>query len=185
VDSLSGERLLQTLAGGDLGAAAADVADLWPPLKRWLVEPVEAADRWRPVLGFECGLNLRAEGRTDHPRTPEDVPDAPVFNVAVFRDFEPYPGSAPEVTPKEHGVEWWYLPDAEWMAMTELSSWDAGHHIGFHFWGFGDEAAAAFVEEVERTPMFRLARARRAISVRAFGLDDAPDGLSIRRFRPA
>jgi hypothetical protein len=173
---------MRTVAMSDLYGSRADVAQAWPPLKDWLLQPVERVDPWRPVLGFACGLNLSFEGRRDHPQPPDDLPKTPLFNLSLLRDFDPYPGAAPLRTPTEHGIEWWYRPDSDWMSLTELEAWDVGHPVGFHFWGFGDEGARKFVSDVERTPMFQLAQRKRAIFARVFGVIDDPVGIVLRQF---
>jgi hypothetical protein len=168
----------------DLLGDRADVSQVWAPLRDWLLEPVERIDPWRPVLGFACGLNLRSEGQAGHPQPPDELPTLPLFNLAIFRDFERLQDGPPGSTPVEHGVEWWYRPDADWMAMTQLEAWDTGHPIGYHFWGLGDTDAPRFVAEVEQTPMFQLAATKRAILVRVFGVVDDPVGVVLRHVEP-
>lgn len=164
--------LLQALVATGFSDGHGDLPLIWPALKQWLTLPVADADARLQVLGFESGLNRNSEGRDDHPELPEGLAARPTFNLSVFRAFD----DEDEQFRDEHGVEWWYLPDEDWNAIAERDDWERDHHIGHHFWGFGREATTGFLEQVEETPMFGAAMAKRAHLVQAFGLDDDGGG---------
>jgi hypothetical protein len=89
----------------------------------------------------------------------------------VARSFDTEVDGAHHTGQDEHGVEWWYEPDARWEAIAAGAAWDADHSIGFSMLGPGLDAVPGFLRQVEQTPMFAAALAGRAVLTRAFGFD--------------
>jgi hypothetical protein len=158
------------LAGGFLNGQA-EFGEVWPIVKRWLARPVEPADGRLQVLLLESGLNRSAEGRGDHPFLPAGLAPRPLYNLVVARAFDTEVDGQQRTGQDEHGVEWWYEPDARWGAIAAGADWDVDHSIGYSMLAPGPDAVPGFLRRVEQTPMFAAALAGRAVLTRAFGFE--------------
>jgi hypothetical protein len=167
----SPDALKNALLAGGFTSGQAELGEVWPIVKRWLGRPVEPADERLQVLLLESGLNRSAEGRGDHPLLPDGLAPRPLFNLVVARAFDTEVDGELHTGQDEHGVEWWYEPDARWQAIAAGADWDAGHSIGYSMLARGPAAVPGFLRQVEQTPIFAAALSGRAVLTRAFGFD--------------
>jgi hypothetical protein len=163
--------LHDALLAGGFSSSQTELGEIWPIVKRWLARPVEPADARLQVVLLESGLNRSSEGRGDHPLLPAGLVPRPLFNLVALRAFDTEVDGVRHTGQDEHGVEWWYEPDARWEAIAAGADWDAQHPIGYSMLAQGPDAVPGFLRQVEQTPMFAAALAGRAVLTRAFGFD--------------
>jgi len=163
--------LQDALIAGGFSNGQAELGEVWPIVKRWLARPVEPDDDHLQVLLLESGMNRSSEGRDDHPQLPDGLAPRPLFNLVVARAFDTEVDGQLHTGQDEHGVEWWYEPDARWEAIAASADWDPNHSIGASLLARGSGAVPGFLHQVEQTPMFAAALAGRAVLTRAFGFD--------------
>jgi hypothetical protein len=158
MDAASSSSCLRTAVTDVVARDSIALAAVWPAIERWCRRALDGVDEAEDVLGFECSAFGRGHDPATEPDRPPGAPTGPAMTLAVFRLLD---GS-------EHGVEFWYAWDDDWLAATRTSDWDAHHPIGFHGWGTGGRGGQAFARWVETVTLFQLAVRKPCVLLRLF-----------------